>query len=63
MNLLIMNGINCFACPGLWDSIRINCDQLQLCAVKALQIWQECFPKHDINIHETENNGLQPSTI
>jgi hypothetical protein len=48
---LIMFSIYCSACPSLRDSISIYRDQPQLCAVKPLQVWQECFSKHDINIH------------
>lgn len=57
-NHLIMISVYGSACPRLWNSVRINSHQSQLCAVKPLQVRQECFPEHDIYIHQTENNSL-----
>lgn len=50
--------VYCSACSGLRDAISIDSHQAQLRAVESFQVGQECFAKHDIDIHQTENNRL-----
>lgn len=55
---LIMASIDSGTCSRLWYPICINGHQPQLRTVKPLQVWQKCFSKHNIYIHQTKNNSL-----